>query len=73
MASVPTAFRALSDAVSSQVGHGKPDEITVNPSSQHGHQGNNDVFILNEDNAKFVLFRSSNSLLKNSLPRSGTE
>jgi hypothetical protein len=62
MASVPTAFHALSDAVSSQVGHGKPAEITANPSSQHGHQGNNDVFVLNEDLAKFVLFRSSHDL-----------
>jgi len=59
MASVTTAFLAVSDAVSSQVGNGKPAEITLNPSSQHGHQGNSDVFILNADNAKFVLFRSS--------------
>ena len=62
MAPVPTAFQALSDIVSSQVGHGKPAEITRNPSSEHGHKGNNDVFILNQDNAKFVLFRSSHDL-----------
>ena len=59
MPSVTTAFLAVSDAVSSQVGNGKPAEITLDPSSQHGHQGNSDVFILNADNAKFVLFRSS--------------
>ncbi len=58
MALLSEAFHVLSDAVSSQVGNGKPAEITVNPSSLHGHQGNNDVFILNEDNANFVLFRS---------------
>ena len=62
MALLSNRFHALSDAVSSQVGHGKPAEITLDPSSQHGHQGNNDVFILTEDNAKFVLFRSSRDL-----------
>jgi hypothetical protein len=55
-------FNALVDAVSSQVSHGKADEITVNPSSQHGHQGNGDVFVLNDNGAKFELFRSSNDI-----------
>jgi hypothetical protein len=62
MALLSNGFRAVSDAVLSQVSHGKPAEITLDPSSQHGHQGNIDIFILTEDNAKFVLFRSSHDL-----------
>ena len=53
---------AVSAAVSSQISHGKAAEITVDPSSQHGHQGDDTVFVLNQDNAKFELFRSSNNL-----------
>ena len=49
-------------AVSSQVSHGKADEITLNPSSDHGHQGNGDVFVLTHNSSKFELFRSSNDL-----------
>ena len=55
-------FSAVSDAVSSQISHGKAAEITVDPSSQHGHQGNDTMFVLNKDNAKFELFRSSQDL-----------
>jgi len=62
MASVSDLSNAASDLVSSQVNDGKAAEITVNPSSIHGHQGNGDVFILNEDNLKFELFRSSDDL-----------
>ena len=56
------AFSAVSAAVSSQVSHGRAAEVTVDPSSQHGHQGDNSVFVLNKDNAKFELFRSSHNL-----------
>jgi hypothetical protein len=59
---VSDVFKAVSDAVSSQVSHGKAAEITIDPSSQHGHQGNNAVFVLNNDNAHFELFRSSHNL-----------
>ena len=62
MALVSDLSGAASDAVSSQVDGGKADEITVNPSSLHGHQGNGDVFILKDDSLKFELFRSSDDL-----------
>jgi hypothetical protein len=62
MASISTVFSAVSTAVSSQVSHGRAAEITVDPSSQHGHQGNNDIFVLNKDNARFELFRSSHDI-----------
>jgi hypothetical protein len=55
-------FDAAFEAVSSQVSHGKAAEITVNPSGDHGHQGNGNVFILTDDSLKFELFRSSNDL-----------
>ena len=42
MARAFDVFNALFDAVSSQVSHGKADEITVNPSSPHVSQ--NDLF-----------------------------
>ena len=38
MARASDVFSALFDAVSSQVSHGKADEITVDPSSQHVSQ-----------------------------------
>ena len=56
------ALSAVSAAVSSQVSHGRAAEVTVDPSSQHGHQGDNAVFVLNKDNARFELFRSSHNL-----------
>ena len=56
------AFSAVSAAVSSQVSHGRAAEVTVDPSSQHGHQGDNSVFVLTRDGAKFELFRSSHNL-----------
>jgi len=62
MALVSDLANAASDLVSSQVSGGKAAEITVNPSSLHGHQGNGDVFILSDDNLKFELFRSSDDL-----------
>ena len=62
MALTSDLANAASDAISSQVSGGKADEITVNPSSLHGHQGNGDVFILKDDALKFELFRSSNDL-----------
>ena len=62
MGFVSELSNAVSDAVSSQVSHGKAAEITVNPSSDHGHQGNGDVFILVGNNLKFELFRSSHGL-----------
>ena len=62
MGVVSELFSAVSDAVSSQISHGKADEITADPSSQHGHQGDNTVFVLNKDNARFELFRSSHDL-----------
>jgi len=62
MALVSDLSSAVSNAVSSQVSGGKADEITVNPSSLHGHQGNGDVFILQDDGLKFELFRSSDDL-----------
>jgi len=52
---------AVSAAVSSQISHGKAAEITVDPSSQHGHQGDDTGFVLNQDNARFELFRSSHN------------
>jgi hypothetical protein len=62
LALVSDLFNAAFDAVSSQVSHGKAAEITVDPSGDHGHQGNGDVFILTDDNLKFELFRSSDDL-----------
>jgi hypothetical protein len=62
MGLVSDAFSAVSVAVSSQVSHGRAAEVTVDPSSQHGHQGDNSVFVLNRDGAKFELFRSSHNL-----------
>jgi len=62
MASLSHVFGAVAAAVSSQVSHGKAAEITVDPSSQHGHQGDGAVFVLNKDNAKFELFRSSHNI-----------
>ena len=62
MGFVSELSKAVFDAVSSQVSHGKAAEITVNPSSDHGHQGNGDVFTLEGDNLKFELFRSSHGL-----------
>jgi hypothetical protein len=56
------ALSAVSAAVSSQVSHGRAAEVTVDPSSQHGHQGDNSVFVLNRDGARFELFRSSHNL-----------
>jgi hypothetical protein len=53
---------AAFDAVSSQVSHGKAAEIQLNPSGDHGHQGNGDVFILTDQNLKFELFNSSDDL-----------
>ena len=44
MARAFDVFNALFDAVSSQVSHGKADEITVNPSSPHVSQ--NDRILL---------------------------
>jgi hypothetical protein len=52
-------FGAVAAAATTQVSHGKAAEITVDPSSQHGHQGDGAVFVLNKDNAKFELFRRS--------------
>ena len=62
MAFVSELSNAVFDAISSQVSHGKAAEITINPSSDHGHQGNGDVFILEGDNSKFELFRSSHDV-----------
>lgn len=62
MALVSDLFNAAFDAVSSQVSHGRAAEISVNPSDDHGHQGNRDVFILTNDKSKFELFRSSDDL-----------
>ena len=62
MSLVSDLLNGASTAVSSQVSHGKADEITVNPSGDHGHQGNGDIFVLTNDNLKFELFRSSNDL-----------
>jgi hypothetical protein len=59
MAFVSELSNAVFDAASSQVSHGKAAELTINPSSDHGHQGNGDVFLLEGDNSKFELFRSS--------------
>jgi hypothetical protein len=55
----PEFLSGLSSIVSAQL---TGAETTVDPSSEHGHQGNNDVFLLNEDNARFELFRSSHDL-----------
>jgi hypothetical protein len=55
-------LNAAFDAVSSQVSHGKAAEITLDPSDDHGHEGNGDVFILTDDNLKFELFRSSDDI-----------
>jgi hypothetical protein len=62
LALVSELFDAISAAVSSQVSHGKAAEITLDPSGDHGHQGNGDVFPLTDDNLKFELFRSSDDL-----------
>jgi hypothetical protein len=62
LALVSELFDAISAAVSSQVSHGKAAEITLDPSGDHGHQGNGDVFLLTDDNLKFELFRSSDDL-----------
>lgn len=62
MTLLSAALSGASNAVSSQVSHGKAAEVTVNPSSEHGHQGNGCVFILNKDNIKFELFRSSRDI-----------
>jgi hypothetical protein len=62
MASASDLFNAALDAVSSQVTKGRAAEITVDPSGDHGHQGNGNVFILTDENLKFELFRSSNDL-----------
>jgi hypothetical protein len=55
-------LNAAFDAISSQVSHGKAAEITINPSGDHGHQGNGDVFILTDHDLKFELFTSANDL-----------
>lgn len=62
MALASDLLNAASAAAASQVSNGKAAEITVNPSSVHGHQGNGDDFVLTADNLKFELFRSSNDL-----------
>ncbi|MBV8616929.1 MAG: hypothetical protein JOY66_24580 [Acetobacteraceae bacterium] len=62
MTSLSTALSGMVDAVSSQVSHGRAAEVTVDPSSEHGHQGDGDVFILNRDDMKFELFRSSRDI-----------
>jgi hypothetical protein len=62
MALLSNVLGAVAAAVSSQVSHGKAAEITVNPSSQHGHQGDNSVFVLNKDNARFELFWSLHNI-----------
>ena len=59
MTLLSAALSGVVSAVSSQVSHGRAAEITVNPSSEHGHQGNGDVFILSRADMKFELFRSS--------------
>ncbi|MBV8616094.1 MAG: hypothetical protein JOY66_20305, partial [Acetobacteraceae bacterium] len=56
------ALGAASAAAASQASHGRAAEVTVDPSSRHGHQGDNSVFILNRDDARFELFRSSHDL-----------
>jgi hypothetical protein len=38
------------------------DELLVDPSSTHGHQGNNDDFVLKDNGDSFRLFRSQDSL-----------
>jgi hypothetical protein len=55
-------YQSVADGVASQANGRKADEITINPSSQHGHQGNDDVFVLNDNDMKFELFRSSGDL-----------
>jgi hypothetical protein len=62
MGFVSELSNAVFAAVSSQVSLGKAAEITIDPSSDHGHQGNGDVFILEGDNLKFELFRSAHDL-----------
>lgn len=37
-------------------------ELMVDPSNTHGHQGNNDDFVLNRDADNFQLFRSQHDL-----------
>ena len=62
MATASDLLNAATAAALSQVSNGKAAEVTVNPSSDHGHQGNGDDFVLTADNLKFELFRSSNDL-----------
>jgi hypothetical protein len=62
VASITELVSAPLNAISSQFSHGRAAEVTVNPSSQHGHQGNGAVFILTDANAKFELFRSVDNL-----------
>ena len=56
------ALSAAENGVLSQVQHGKAAEINVNPSSEHGHVGDNSVFVLTNNVALFELLRSSNNL-----------
>ncbi|HEX2942915.1 MAG TPA: hypothetical protein VHO91_17825 [Rhodopila sp.] len=37
-------------------------EVMVDPSNLHGHQGNNDVYILNRSGSNFQLFRSHDDI-----------
>lgn len=54
--------QGLVDLGLSQVAGGKAAEVTVNPSSAHGHVGNDDVFVLAQNDMIFDLLRSSKDI-----------
>ena len=64
MSVLPNITNALTDLITSQVRVTPTgitaDEVMNNPSNFHGHQGNNDVYVLTANADNFQLFRSFN-------------